>query len=182
MATEHILFCSYGKDSLGCLGAIEQLGWPLDRIVHAEIWATSTIPADLPPMVEFKKKADRIIRERWGIVVEHIQAKRGGQPISYEDIFYRPRNVKRGGNQQIYGFPVPRGPWCNSDLKRPTTSQASQRSGSNSVRANSNDLLRVPGICSPRELVYGTQNPNFPTAPTMMGAVKIPWCNMLELR
>lgn len=32
---QHILSLSYGKDSLACLGAIEQLGWPLDRIVHA---------------------------------------------------------------------------------------------------------------------------------------------------
>lgn len=58
--SEHILSLSYGKDSLACLGAIEALGWPLDRIVHAEVWATDTIPADLPPMVEFKAKADRI--------------------------------------------------------------------------------------------------------------------------
>ena len=50
---EHILFLSHGKDSLACLGAIEQLRWPLDRIVHAEVWATDTIPADLPPMMEF---------------------------------------------------------------------------------------------------------------------------------
>lgn len=28
---EHILSLSYGKDSLACLFAIEQLGWPLDR-------------------------------------------------------------------------------------------------------------------------------------------------------
>ena len=68
---EHILSLSYGKDSLACLGAIEELGLPLDRIVHAEVWATDTIPADLPPMVEFKKKADAIIKERWGIEVEH---------------------------------------------------------------------------------------------------------------
>jgi len=59
---QHILSLSYGKDSLACLGAIEQLGWPLDRIVHAEVWATDTIPADLPPMVEFKTKADAIIK------------------------------------------------------------------------------------------------------------------------
>lgn len=31
---QHILSLSYGKDSLACLGAIEELGWPLDRIVH----------------------------------------------------------------------------------------------------------------------------------------------------
>lgn len=76
--TQHILSLSYGKDSLACLGAIEKLGWQLDRIVHAEIWATDTIPADLPPMVEFKAKADEIIKQRYGIEVEHIYAIRGG--------------------------------------------------------------------------------------------------------
>lgn len=71
---QHILSLSYGKDSLACLGAIKELGLPLDRIVHAEVWATDTIPADLPPMVEFKKHADKIIKERYGIEVEHICA------------------------------------------------------------------------------------------------------------
>ena len=53
---------------------------PLDRIVHAEVWATQDISADLPPMVEFKAKADKIIKERYGIQVEHISAtkKNGG--------------------------------------------------------------------------------------------------------
>lgn len=53
---QYILSLSYGKDSLACLGAIEELGWPLDKIVHIEIWATETIQADPPPMVEFKAK------------------------------------------------------------------------------------------------------------------------------
>lgn len=74
--TQHILSLSYGKDSLACLGAIEQLGWPLDRIVHAEVWATDTIPADLPPMVTFKKRADAIIKKRWGVSVAHVCAHR----------------------------------------------------------------------------------------------------------
>ena len=95
---EYILSLSYGKDSLACLGAIEQLGWPLDRIVHAEVWATDTIPADLPPMVEFKKKADKIIKERWGIEVEHVFAQKDGVKQTYESIFYRtmkPRERER---------------------------------------------------------------------------------------
>ena len=52
--TQHILSLSYGKDSLACLEAIKQLGWPLDRIIHAEVWATDTIPADPPSMVEYQ--------------------------------------------------------------------------------------------------------------------------------
>lgn len=33
---EHVLSLSYGKDSMACLFAIEELGWKLDRIVHAD--------------------------------------------------------------------------------------------------------------------------------------------------
>lgn len=112
---DHILSLSYGKDSLACLGAIEQLGLPLDRIVHAEVWATDTIPADLPPMVEFKAKADEIILRRWGIRVEHFRAKN-----TYESAFYLKRGrtglkSKHAGN--IYGFPMQRGQWCLQQLK-----------------------------------------------------------------
>lgn len=113
---QHILSLSYGKDSLACLGAIEKLGWPLDRIVHAEIWATDTIPADLPPMVDFKAKADKIIKERWGIEVEHVKPNQ-----SYNDVFYRVKNNSRiGNNGKIYGFPVCIRPWCTGELKQKT--------------------------------------------------------------
>ena len=69
-----ILSLSYGKDSLACLEACKLLGYPIDRVIHAEVWATQDIPADLPPMVEFKKKADAVIKERYGLTVEHISA------------------------------------------------------------------------------------------------------------
>lgn len=117
---EHILSLSYGKDSLACLGAIEQLGWPLDRIVHAEVWATDAIPADIPPMVEFKAKADAIIKKRWGIEVEHIFATRDNMKVTYEKEFYR--KYKNSTSPQkigkIWGFPFTKGAWCNSSLKR----------------------------------------------------------------
>ena len=115
---EYILSLSYGKDSLACLGAIEQLGWPLDRIVHAEVWATDTIPADLPPMVEFKAKADAIIKERWGIEVEHFRAKH-----TYDELFHKVKATGRGPGD-FRGFPMVRGVWCNSDLKRPALRMA----------------------------------------------------------
>lgn len=110
-ASEAILSLSYGKDSIACLGAIEELGWPLHRIIHAEVWATDTIPADLPPMVEFKSKADAIIKERWGITVEHVCAT-----TTYEEVFYKKfQSGKRAG--QTIGFPHTMGAWCNSRLK-----------------------------------------------------------------
>lgn len=124
--SEHILSLSYGKDSLACLGAIEELGWPLDRIVHAEVWATDTIPADLPPMVEFKAKADKIIKERWGIEVEHIFARnKDGTKRTYGQRFYTPYThttkciitKKARARNEIYGFPSRGKLWCNSQLK-----------------------------------------------------------------
>lgn len=125
---EHILSLSYGKDSLACLGAIEQLGWPLDRIVHAEVWATDTIPADLPPMVEFKATADEIIYKRWDIRVEHFRAD-----VSYEEQFYRARFVEKLGVQRIYGFPIMRGQWCNSLLKMAALAKANKASKAGTV-------------------------------------------------
>ena len=77
--------------------------------------ATNTIPADLPPMVEFKAKADRIIRERWGIEVEHIHSE-----YTYEQCFYHKRGKRTkyspGENR---GWPYTKGAWCNSQIKMP---------------------------------------------------------------
>lgn len=108
---DYVLCSSHGKDSLATLRAIEFLKWPLTRIVHVEVWATKDIPAELPPMVEFKKKADAIIKERWGIEVEHISAD-----VTFEEQFYKV--FQDGKNKgRIYGWPFLKGPWCNSRLK-----------------------------------------------------------------
>ena len=136
---ERVLSLSYGKDSLACLGAIEELGWSLDRIVHAEVWATDTIPADLPPMVEFKAKADAAIKERWGIDVEHYYATdpTNGAKRSYESRLHTPYShcpvnkhhpIWRGyGRNEIYGFPSRAKLWCNSQLKMAALNKAKKK-------------------------------------------------------
>ena len=77
--TQYVLSLSYGKDSLATIEACKRLGYPIDRIIHAEVWFNDEIPAELPPMVEFKAKADEIIRRRYGIQVERICAMRDGK-------------------------------------------------------------------------------------------------------
>ena len=109
---QYIASLSYGKDSCAMLEIIKQHDMPLDRIVHVEIMATDTIHADLPPMMEFKARADGIIKERYGIEVEHLHA-----PKSYEEFFYLSRFNKKLQAQRIYGFPCVRGAWCNNRLK-----------------------------------------------------------------
>lgn len=121
--TEYILSLSYGKDSLACLGAIEKLGLPLTRIITADVWATDDIPADLPPVVEFKSKADMIIKERYGIEVDHFCVEKNGEKWTFEKEFYhiprrRTTNVKLPQGS-ITGFPGVEMPTCNSALKRP---------------------------------------------------------------
>ena len=121
--SEHILSLSYGKDSMACFGACEVLGWPIDRVVTAEVWATDTIHADLPPMVEFKAKADKIIKERWGIEVEHFRAN-----VSFEEAFYEvPKRLRDNGNfvnGSINGWPSIQINWCNGRLKMPAIRKA----------------------------------------------------------
>jgi 3'-phosphoadenosine 5'-phosphosulfate sulfotransferase (PAPS reductase)/FAD synthetase len=108
---QYIASLSYGKDSIAMLEIIKRHNMPLDRIVHVEIMATDTIHSDLPPMVDFKSKADKIIEERYGIEVEHLHA-----PVSFEQQFYAVmKKGKAAGN--IYGFPMVRGAWCNDRLK-----------------------------------------------------------------
>ena len=139
MMTEHILSLSYGKDSIACIEAIKQLGLPLDRIVHAEVWATDTIPADLPPMVEFKAHADKIIKARYGIAVEHVTATRESVSekhgvtqclkliLTYERMFYMIPEKRKDPQYEgkPTGFPMLRKPWCKSRLKvNPLTKMA----------------------------------------------------------
>lgn len=116
---QRVLSLSYGKDSMACLGAIEQLGWTLDRIITADVWATDKIPAELPPMVDFKEKADKIIKGRYGIEVEHFHSNAyGREKFTYEDGFYRTKNKKSYREGTITGFPFSvHGSWCNSELK-----------------------------------------------------------------
>ena len=89
------------------------------------MWATDTIPADLPPMMEFKAKADKIIKERWGIEVEHVSSG-----VSFEQGFYftrgrTGRKTKFDGKR--YGWPMQRGQWCLQQLKLPAINKISKR-------------------------------------------------------
>lgn len=157
--TEYILSLSYGKDSIACLEAIKRLGYPLDRIIHAEVWATDTIPADLPPMVEFKSYADKIIKEKYGIEVEHICAV-WGKKLTYEIQFYDWINTGRN-RDRIYGFPYTLGAWCNSSLKVSALSRIGkgnlrERVLSHSEKEANQQKLRREGLRFPEQIENGS--------------------------
>lgn len=117
---KYIASLSYGKDSLAMLEAIHRLGYPLDEIVHVEIWATDTISANLPPVVEFKRHADKIIKERYGLEVRHVCATNDdGSKRTFEQMFYSvPQRKKKKKYDGLYlGWPTIRWRWCLRALK-----------------------------------------------------------------
>lgn len=122
---QRVLSLSYGKDSMACLGAIEALGWPLDRIVTADVWATDNILADLPPMAEFKTYADRVIVKRYGIEVEHYEAVKDGKRYTFNALFYHQR-VRGNYVGAIAGFPRVGGCEAQSALKMAAINRALQ--------------------------------------------------------
>lgn len=88
-STQYIARISYGKDSLKMLEVIKSRGLPLDRITTTDVWATDTIPANLPPMTAFKERMDQRIWEMYHIEVEHLCAmNKDGTKKTYEQMFY----------------------------------------------------------------------------------------------
>lgn len=179
MDTQYVLSLSYGKDSLACLEAIKLLGLPLDRIIHSEVWATDTIPADLPPMIEFKSKADKIIKQRYGLEVEHICAtNKDGSKKTYEQIFYHiPKRKYNGKIPQgtPAGFPYQKGAWCNDRLKVNVLEGMSKDS----------NIIRYLGIaCDEPERIKRHDKPNIKLPLVEIGWDEIycrKWCKENDL-
>lgn len=115
MPMEYIASISYGKDSCTiphvCL---EVLKLPLTKLVTVDVMFNDELSAYYPEVEEFKQKADEIFLKRYGLKVEHIRAD-----LTYEERFFQVRGDRADEKNKgkIYGFPIVRGAWCNSDLK-----------------------------------------------------------------
>lgn len=108
---KHVLFLSFGKDSMATLILIKYLGLPLDEIVYVDVRYTKEISGEHPLMAEWIPTAEKILLERFGVSVRHLTAKH-----TFKDYFY---TVKQKGKDigDNYGFPYIIGAWCNSRLK-----------------------------------------------------------------
>lgn len=93
---------------------VRELKLPLDEIVTVDVLFNDNKSAYYDEVEEFKQKADKIIKERYGIGVKHLHSE-----WTYESRFYKVRGnrAKEENRGKIYGFPIIRGAWCNSDLK-----------------------------------------------------------------
>ena len=176
---QYIARISHGKDSLKMLDVIFTRGLPLDRITTTDIWATDTIRGEHPKMVEFKDRADEYIWRKYHIEVEHLCAMKNGEKVTYEKLFYHvpKRKEKKDSSQagrqagrqagSILGFPMLRGQWCQSALKR---AARYKYTSPGSVRTVSRGSLSVS---QERELgANSSKQGGFPPAPPR-GAIKI---------
>lgn len=104
--------CSFGKDSLAAIITAEEHGHHIDEAVYCRIMFDDKISAELPEHEEFiHTKAIPLLLDRYGIKTTIVQGKK----TYCQQFFETYKKGERAG--QIYGFPILRGPWCNSRLK-----------------------------------------------------------------
>ena len=109
--TKYIASVSFGKDSLAMLIKIKELGLPLDEVIYCDIRFDDNISGEMPKMVEFIPKAEKLLKDKFDITVRHLTYKR-----TFKEQFYTKK--QRGKHiGDYYGFPYVIGAWCNSRLK-----------------------------------------------------------------
>ena len=106
----NIFNLSFGKDSMATLLLAIEQGIPIDRVMYCEIKFNDEISGEHPLMAAWIPEAERILKERFGITVEHAFSR------TYLDWFYKPY-VRGQHKGKIHGFPKVRGAWCNRELK-----------------------------------------------------------------
>ena len=129
---------SYGKDSLAMLEVIHRRSLPLDRIITVDEWATDTVRAVLPEVMQFQRRADAEIVKRYGREVEHVRS-----PHTFESLFYSEMtdHSKRAG--QLRGWPFQRGCWANSFLKIEPFRKAVGRHDVQYIGIAANEVARI---------------------------------------
>lgn len=107
----NIFNLSFGKDSMATLLLAIEKGIPIDHVMYVDIRFSPEISGEHPLMAEWIPTAEKRLKEKFGIIVEHVYSG-----VSFVDQFFK---VKQKGNHigDIYGFPYVVDAWCNSRLK-----------------------------------------------------------------
>ena len=108
---KYIASVSFGKDSLAMLVEVIKRKLPLDYVIFCDIKFNDKISGEHPLMAEWIPKAEKLLKDKFGIEVIHLTAKK-----NFTEQFY---TVKQKGNHigDHYGFPYTIGAWCNGRLK-----------------------------------------------------------------
>lgn len=107
----NIFNLSFGKDSMATLLLAIEQGIPIDHVMYCDIRFSDEISGEHPLMAAWIPEAERILKERFGITVEHAFS---GTYLQY--FFTKKKKGKYVGHNM--GFPIVYGAWCNGLLKR----------------------------------------------------------------
>lgn len=107
----NIFNLSFGKDSMATLLLALEQGIKVDRVMYCEIRFDDKISGEHPLMAEWIPQAEKTLREKFGVVVDHAYSG-----VTFCEQFYRKKTKgKHIGDK--YGFPHIIGAWCNDRLK-----------------------------------------------------------------
>ena len=118
---KYILSLSFGKDSTALLIEVLKKKLPLDYVIFCDIKFNDKISGEHPLMSEWIPQAEKVLKDRFGVNVIHLTAKK-----NFTEQFY---TIKEKGNHKgdTYGFPYTIGAWCNDRLKLQPINQFIQR-------------------------------------------------------
>jgi 3'-phosphoadenosine 5'-phosphosulfate sulfotransferase (PAPS reductase)/FAD synthetase len=109
----YIASCSFGKDSLAAIICRLEHGEPVDEAVYCRIMFDGHSSAEFPEHEDWiHNYAIPLLKSRYGIPTTIVQGER-----TYCSQFYTRYARSKTKNGQCYGFPLLKGPWCNSRLK-----------------------------------------------------------------
>ena len=118
---------SFGKDSMATLILAAEQGIPIDRVMYCDIRFLPELSGEHPLMAEWIPKAEKRLKELFGITVDHAYSG-----VSFEEQFYK---VKQKGNHvgDRYCFPFVTGAWCNDRLKLGAISKYQAQFGNDEI-------------------------------------------------
>lgn len=180
---EHIARISEGKDSLKMLDVIKTRGLQLDGVTTTDVWATDTIRAELPEVLEAKVRIEEKLWQMYRIEVDHLCARNAdGSKRTYEQMFYHIPNrrsqsvqVERERERRAPARLDPRIPGSVEQVV-PVRSQAERQPTES--RDLSQDSLPTPDTTGARSSKLSpTAIKGFPVANG-----KVQWCQQLKVR
>ena len=107
-----IASCSFGKDSIAAILVAMEHGIKIDEVFYCRLMFDDKISAEYPEHEQFIHNiAIPKLQDEYGLKIVVVESK------PYRDLFYRKFGSRSKREGQFYGFPIVRGPWCNSGMK-----------------------------------------------------------------
>lgn len=178
---EHIARISKGKDSLKMIDVIITRGLQLDRVTTTDVWATDTLRAELPNVLEAKERIEEKLWQMYRITVDHLCAMNpDGTKRTYEQMFYHIPN-RRSQDVQVERerrAPARLDPWIPGSLEQMVSVRPQTECQPTEYRDQLQDSHPIQDTTGARSSKLSqTAIKGFP-----LSNGNVPWCQQLKVR